>query len=126
MVAMNFTLPSARFLIPSDIKRTTIRRYNPRKIDQIERMGRLQLYWMQRTPECELLGERDLKRVTVVEEPILQFIMRQPPEFVYGEGFGFDREEMLLFFIDRYTLGQIQGGGQFYVTEWWPAQREVT
>jgi hypothetical protein len=122
MVVMNFTVPSAEYLIPADLKRTTIRQRNPVKEEQIERIKELQHYWKQRTPECKLLAERDLKKLTVIECPIIEFIQNAPPALIYGEGFGFDRWQMELFFVDYYKE-KVALEDQFYITEWWPAPR---
>ena len=122
MVAMNYTFAPAEYLIPADLKRSTIRKRNPEKEYQIERIGTLQHYWHQRTPECKLLAVRDLKQLTVIERPIIEFIENAPITMVYCEGFGHDRHAMLAFFLDHYQ-DRVNEEGLFYMTEWHPGVR---
>ena len=117
---MSYTLPSARYLIPADLKRSTIRRRNPVKEEQIERIKVLQHYWQHRSPDHELLGVRDLKNLKVIEKPILDFIWTAPPEVIYCEGFGNDPDIMELFFIDHYNEDVLGSESAFYMVEWHP------
>jgi hypothetical protein len=123
MVIINFTFPPSEYLIPSDLKRSTIRRRNPRREEQIERIGTLQLYWHHRTPICKLLGERELRTIRIIDEPILEFVHTAPPEVIYCEGFGHDRHAMELFFLDLYNEKIIGREGEFYIAEWHPLRK---
>jgi hypothetical protein len=120
---MSYSLPSAKYLIPYDLKRSTIRRRNPKKEEQIERIGELQHYWMPRTPESLHLGTMDVKRLTIIEEPILELVWNGPPHLIYMEGFGGDRFSMQMFFLKMYPEEIIGAENQFYMVEWYPKLR---
>ncbi|MDR2866024.1 MAG: hypothetical protein LBV13_01255 [Methanomassiliicoccaceae archaeon] len=122
MVAMNFTFGPAEWLIPANLKLSTIRARNLKKEEQIVRSGKLQLYWKQRTPDCRLLGFRDLKKLTVIEMPLREFIRTAEPNIVYMEGFGHSWRDMMQFFEQNYGM-HIDIPGAFYMVEWWPAAR---
>ena len=119
MVAFSYSMLPAKYLIPADLKRSTIRCRNLKKEDQIERIGVLQHYWHQRSSDCELLGVRNVKKLTIIERPILEFIARAPPEVIYCEGFGSDRYAMENFFVSNHGQ-RIHAEGQFYMVEWYP------
>ena len=118
MVAMNFTFAPAEYLIPADLKRTTIRRRNPEKEEQIRKHQKLHLYWHQRQPDCKLLGLRYLRKIEVIEKPIIEFIHDAPPQLIYSEGFGSDRIAMEQFFTSHYDVEIISKPGMFYIVEW--------
>jgi len=121
---MSHTFRPAEYLIPADLKLSTIRRRSPVKEDQIERIRTIQHYWHHRMPDCKLLGVRDLKRLTVIDVPIIEFIHNAPPEVIYMEGFGYDRYAMQCFFLHHYDEEIIGQCEQFYLTEWYPKSRE--
>jgi len=125
MVAISFTFPPAEYLIPEDLKLSTIRRRNPTKEEQIKRAGLLQLYWKQRTPECKLLGIRQLRKIEVINVPIIQFIHDAPETVIYREGFGHDRVAMENFFTSMYDKEILGTTGAFYMVTWWPMRWEV-
>ena len=119
MVALNFTFAPAEYLIPEDLKRTTIRKRNPVKEEQIQRLQNIELYWKQRTPECKLLGIRKLKELRVIERTLAEFIMYTPDSTVYKEGFGNNRLDMLQYFEKNYKE-LIYEPNAFYIVEWYP------
>jgi hypothetical protein len=119
MVAINFTFPPAEYLIPADLKRTTIRRRNPVKEEQIKRIEVLELYWHQRQPDCKLLGTRRVRKLEIVNEPIIELIHSAPPQLIYGEGFGYDRSAMERFFTSHYDPFTLGEKNAFYIVEWY-------
>jgi len=123
MVAINFTYAPAEYLIPLNLKISTIRLRNPFKEEKIQRLKILELYWHQRQPDCKLLGRRMLTELKVIRKPLIEFIHAAPPEVIYGEGFGFDRiliENYFKGFYDDITLGT---PGEFYIVTWHPIYR---
>ena len=119
MVALNFTFAPAEYLIPDDLKRTTIRKRNPIKEEQIQRLQNIELYWKQRTTECRLLGIRRLKELRVIEGTLAEFVMCAPDSTVYKEGFGNNRSDMLQYFKKNYKE-LIYEPDAFYIVEWYP------
>lgn len=61
MVAISFTVFKDK--IKAGIKQQTIRPYTTKRFHAILRKKQLQLYWKQRTPECEKLAEAQLKEI---------------------------------------------------------------
>lgn len=120
MVAISFTFPPAEYLIPAGMKISTIRRRNLEKEGMMKRIGELQLFWKQRTPECKLLAHVQLKELKVIGVPIIEFIHTAPPEVIYGEGFGFDRTAMENFFTSTYDKETLGKPGAFYIVSWFP------
>lgn len=120
MVAMSYIFPPAEYLIPADLKLSTIRRRNPNKEDQIRKFGILQHYWKQRTAECRLLGVRQLRKLEIIDVPIIEFIHTAPDVVIYREGFGHDRAAMESFFTLTYDDETLGTAGAFYMVTWWP------
>ncbi len=64
MVAISFSVFKDKIL--SGEKTQTIRPYSPKRYGQIKKIERLQLYWKQRTKECELLREVNLESIDII------------------------------------------------------------
>ncbi len=89
MVAISFSVFKEKIL--DGTKTQTIRRYKPQRYEQLKKKGALQLYWKQRTKECELL-----MRVGLQELFIIKFTYRK-------ENFAFYTYEDGAFHFDRYA-----------------------
>ena len=123
MVIMSYSIPQALYLIPNDLKRSTIRQRSEDKERAIEKTGIINNYWRHRQSDQRHLGNRDLRKLTVINDPIIEYIKNCPPEMIYCEGFGFQREDLELFLVDNYDIEKLLKEGQFYMTEWWPRSR---
>ena len=64
MVAISFSVFKDKIL--NSTKTQTIRPFNPKRYEQIKKIGKLQLYWKQRTKECRLLKEVELEDIFVI------------------------------------------------------------
>jgi len=64
MVAISFSA-NKKFpeMILSGRKDQTIRPYNPKRFEQIKRIGKLQLYWKQRTKECYKIADAEVTEI---------------------------------------------------------------
>ena len=64
MVAISFSA-NEKFpeMILSGRKDQTIRPYNPKRFEQIKRIGKLQLYWKQRTKECYKIADAEVTEI---------------------------------------------------------------
>jgi hypothetical protein len=61
MVAISFSIFKDKLL--SGEKTQTIRPYNEKRFNQIKRIGKLQIYWKQRSKECEKLFDAELTEI---------------------------------------------------------------
>lgn len=81
MVAVSFSVFKEKIL--SGEKTQTIRPYSEKRYETIKKIGKLQLYWKQRTKECELLGEAELESIDIIRfyapENLLDFNGRGYP-----------------------------------------------
>lgn len=64
MVAISFSVFKDK--IVSGEKTQTIRPYSEKRYNLIKKIGKLQLYWKQRTKECELLREVTLESIDII------------------------------------------------------------
>ena len=60
MVAISFNYRAFSDMILRGDKDQTIRPYNPERYEQIKRIGKLQLYWKQRTKECFKIADAEV------------------------------------------------------------------
>ena len=63
MVAISFNYRAFSDMILRGDKDQTIRPYNPERYEQIKRIGKLQLYWKQRTKECFKIADAELTEI---------------------------------------------------------------
>lgn len=123
MVIMTYSSELFRELIRHDLKRSTIRRRSEKKERDIESTRTINHYYHHRRPDQEHIKDSELKKLTVIEEPILEFIQRIPLHVVYCEGFGTDRSAMEAFFVDHYGK-EVHNENWFYMTEWYAEGRQ--
>lgn len=64
MVAISFTVFKNKII--SGEKKQTIRKWSETRVNQMKKLKVLQLYWKQRTPECELIKEVVLDEIVKV------------------------------------------------------------
>ena len=69
MVMIGFTVDNAIENIQSGVKRTTIRKYSPKRLEQIERIRKLQLYWKPRTKDCKHIADVKLEYIVRFKFP---------------------------------------------------------
>ena len=63
MVAISFSVEGFVEKIRSGAKSQTIRPFNQKRYEQIERIKKLQLYWKQRTKECFKIADAELTEI---------------------------------------------------------------
>ena len=133
MVAISFSVFKEKIL--SGEKTQTTRPWNQKRYEQLKRKGALQLYWKQRTKECELLMRVGLWELFVIkftyrkehfafykiEDGRLVFDRYATPEeadeIVHRDGFNTHRE-MVRWFFERY--GPKINDMPFMVVRWKP------
>jgi len=107
VTAINFTLEGSTQMILSGRKNSTIRKHNPEREEQILKTRNLELFWKQRTPECEKIADAVCLDIRVLEGRILTWIDQIfTDKDVYREGFD-SRAAMKKFFVDHYTQEEL-------------------
>ena len=97
MVAISFSVSKDNLL--DDSKAMTIRRFKPKRFEQILTASDLQIYWKQRTKESQKLFDAELRSITVFRFSSLS--EGELLDLAFEDGFG-GPLEMRSWFIDRY------------------------
>jgi len=97
-------------MIRSGRKGSTIRRHNPEREQQILKTRNLELFWKQRTPECEKIADAVCFEIRVLDGSVLTWIDEIfTDKDVDCEGFD-SRADMRKFFVDHYTREELETG----------------
>lgn len=123
MVMLGFTVDNARENIRSGRKTTTLRVYDAKRFEQIQRIRKLQLYWKPRTKACELIAEVELYNIRIFKFVHAQDFLGYPlltehfEIMAHKDGFN-NYDDMLEWFHSHY--GDAMYKMDFMLIEWYP------
>jgi len=129
MVAISFCIFKEK--VRTGEKRRTTRPFSGRRYRQLQHIGRVQLYWKQRTKECEKLGEGEILELAIVKVRKWGLLMRWDPlsriyqivekhklgKFVKEEGFD-SYEDYYQWLEDRYGSKNLEDM-EFMTIKWY-------
>lgn len=112
MVAISFSVFKDKIL--DGTKTQTIRPYTKQRYKALQKCDTLQLYWRQRTKDCELLRVARKESVFLIE---FSNLLDWSEELARRDGFG-DFAEMLAWFFKKYGAENVMSE-TWIVTRWY-------